>query len=79
MRRWIGGTCSGGISTPRSPRATITASESATMASRCSMAEGFSSFDITPARPATMPRISSTSSGRCTKDSAIQSAPSSSA
>ena len=58
MRRWIGGTCSGGISTPRSPRATITASESATMASRCSMAEGFSSFEITPARPATMPRIS---------------------
>ena len=58
MRRWIGGTCSGGISTPRSPRATITASESATMASRCSIAEGFSSFEITPARPPTMPRIS---------------------
>ena len=29
MRRWMVGTCSGGISTPRSPRATITASERA--------------------------------------------------
>ena len=59
MRRWIGGTCSAGISTPRSPRATMTASDSATMASRCSMADGFSSLAMTPARPATMPRISS--------------------
>ena len=34
MRFWIAGTCSAGISTPRSPRATITASVSATIASR---------------------------------------------
>ena len=34
MRFWIAGTCSAGISTPRSPRATITASASSTIASR---------------------------------------------
>src|SRR5664280_3084660 len=38
------GTFSGATSTPRSPRATITPSEASRMASRFSMACGFSSF-----------------------------------
>ena len=54
MRFWIAGTCSAGISTPRSPRATITASVSATIASRRSIAAGFSSLATMPARPWTI-------------------------
>ena len=77
MRFWIAGTCSGGISTPRSPRATITASVSSTMRSRLSIAVGFSSLATIPARPLTMPLISTTSSARWTKDNATQSTPSS--
>ena len=48
------------------------------MSSSRSIAEGFSSFAMIAARPPTSARTSSMSSGRCTKDSAIQSAPSSS-
>ena len=51
MRFCASGTSSGGSSTPRSPRATITASVSSTISSRFSSACGFSSFTITPARP----------------------------
>ena len=43
---WMMGTCSGGISTPRSPRATMTPSATSKISSRCSMACGFSSFAI---------------------------------
>ena len=42
MRFWIAGTRWTSISTPRSPRATITASVAATIASRCCTACGFS-------------------------------------
>ena len=79
MRFWMPGTRSAGNSTPRSPRATITASDNATISSRRSMAEGFSSLETMEARSPISARASDTSSGRCTKDSAIQSAPSSSA
>ena len=68
MRFCASGTSSGGSSTPRSPRATITASVSAMMASKFSSACGFSSFTMIQARPATSALASATSSGRCTKD-----------
>ena len=45
------GTDSSGISTPRSPRATINASESSMISSIRSIACGFSIFDIRPTRP----------------------------
>mmetsp|Transcript_21396 Transcript_21396/g.82962 ORF Transcript_21396/g.82962 Transcript_21396/m.82962 type:complete len:253 (-) Transcript_21396:321-1079(-) len=73
------GTRSAGNSTPRSPRATITASAHSAMASSCSIAEGFSSLATMAARLPINARASATSSGRCTNDSAIQSAPRSSA
>ena len=76
IRRWIVGTFSGAISTPRSPRATITASERATISSSRSTAAGFSSLATSETgRPASA-RTSSRSSGRCTNDSATQSTPS---
>src|SRR5581483_3232735 len=44
---WITGTFSGGISTPRSPRAIMTPSAASKIASRCSSACGFSSLAMT--------------------------------
>ena len=44
------GTCSSGISTPRSPRATMIPSKARTIASRLSTASGFSIFAITGTR-----------------------------
>ncbi len=73
------GTRSSGSSTPRSPRATISASEASRMLSSRSMACGFSIFDMMAARPRTRRLASCTSSARCTKDRAIQSIPVSSA
>ena len=78
-RFWIAGTCSAGSSTPRSPRATISASAWAMISSSRSTAEGFSSLAMMRARSPIRSRASMMSSGRCTKDSAIQSAPSASA
>ena len=79
IRFWTLGTSSGGISTPRSPRATITASASSMISSSRPSAAGFSSLTMIPAALPTSLRPSATSSGRCTKDSAIQSAPCASA
>ena len=73
------GTCSIGISTPRSPRAIMKASQSLMISSSRSTACGFSILAMTPARPWTILRTSMMSSGRCTKLSAIQSASFSSA
>ena len=64
------GTSSGGISTPRSPRATITASARSTILYRCLIADGFSSLAIRLARSPISSRASIRSSGRCTNDSA---------
>ena len=67
------GTCSSGISTPRSPRATIIPSKASTISSRRSTASGFSSFAITGRRMPTSSITlcaSFTSSGLRTKDSA---------
>src|SRR5712671_3653976 len=69
------GTSSGGISTPRSPRATISASERSMISPRRWIAAGFSSLTKSPAALPISLRPSATSSGRCTKDSATQSAP----
>ena len=77
IRRCAVGMVSGGISTPRSPRATMTASNAFTMESSASRAAGFSSFAITRHRPPTSARSSSASAARCTNESAIQSTPSS--
>ena len=44
---WIRGSCSGSISTPRSPRATMSASATEIMSSRFSTASGFSILAIT--------------------------------
>ena len=51
MRFCRPGTFSSGISTPRSPRATISASEISMISSRRAIACGFSIFDMTSARP----------------------------
>ena len=52
MRRFCSiGTSAAPISTPRSPRATMSASATATIASSCSIASGFSIFAITRWRP----------------------------
>ena len=75
MRFWMSGTSSGGHSTPRSPRATITASARSRMASICSTAWGFSIFTSTQARPAAISFASATSSGRWTKDRPMKSIP----
>ena len=76
MRFCSGGTASGGISTPRSPRATMMPSLCSMISSRCSMACGFSSLAMTAARPATSFFSSAMSWACCTKDSATQSTPS---
>ena len=73
IRFCSGGTSSGGISTPRSPRATITASASSRMSSSRSIAAGFSILASRFALPPISRRASATSSGRCTKERAIQS------
>ena len=73
------GTFSSGISTPRSPRATISASATSMISSSRCTACGFSILAITAARPRVIFLASAMSSGRCTKDSAIQSMPASSA
>src|SRR3569623_1833565 len=52
MRFCKPGTTSAGSSTPRSPRATMTASESSMISSRCSIAAGFSSLAMMRARRA---------------------------
>ena len=67
------GTASSGISTPRSPRATMTASASSMIPSRCCSACGFSILAMMPARPCTVLRASAMSSGRWMKESATQS------
>ena len=67
MRFWASGTSSGGSSTPRSPRATITASDRARMSSMLSRACGFSILVMIQARPAAISFASATSSPRCTK------------
>ena len=72
------GTSSSGSSTPRSPRATMTASKASTMASRLSIASGFSSLAITGTRRPTRSITSctsSTSAGERTNDSATRSTP----
>ena len=57
------GTASSGISTPRSPRATMIASDSSMIPSSCCSACGFSIFAMMPARPCTILRASAMSSG----------------
>ena len=47
IRFWTSGTAAGPISTPRSPRATMTASEALMIASSSSSASAFSIFAIT--------------------------------
>jgi hypothetical protein len=69
------GTTSGGISTPRSPRATMMPSTSSRISSSRSIACGFSILAMIAARPTTSLRASATSSGRWTKLSATQSKP----
>ena len=64
-RFWIAGTCSAGSSTPRSPRATISASAWAMISSSRSTAEGFSSLAMMRARSPIRSRASMMSSGRC--------------
>ena len=73
------GTVSIGNSTPKSPRATIRASDKSRMSGNDSSAFGFSILARMAARPPASLRSSATSSGRCTKDSATQSTPRSSA
>src|SRR5438105_8953110 len=80
IRFWTSGTRAGPISTPRSPRATITASDSERMSSSTSTASDFSIFAITWAcEPACSisARRSRTSAGERTKESATKSTPSS--
>ena len=73
------GTFSSGISTPRSPRATISASARSRMSSSRVTACGFSILAITAARPRVIFFASAMSSGRWMNDSATQSMPASSA
>ena len=81
--RWIArfctsGTRSSGISTPRSPRATISPSKASTTASMSSTASGFSSFAITGTRCPTRSMTAwtrSMSAGDRTKESATRSTP----
>ena len=67
MRFCASGTSSGGSSTPKSPRATMTASLRSRIASRLSSACGFSILVMIQARPAAISFASATSSARCTK------------
>ena len=76
MRFCSPGTFSSGISTPRSPRATIRASDISMISSSLAMACGFSILASTRARPRAIFLTSATSSARCTNDTAIQSTPS---
>ena len=69
------GTFSSGISTPRSPRATISASARSMISSSRFTACGFSIFAITAARPRVIFFASAMSSGRWMKESATQSMP----
>src|SRR5438094_47495 len=76
IRFWRSGTSSGPISTPRSPRATMTASASCRIASSASTASAFSIFAITFAvDPACLIRSlrSRTSAAERTKDRATKS------
>ena len=73
------GTFSSGISTPRSPRATISESARSMISSRRYTACGFSIFAITAARPRVIFFASAISSGRWMKESATQSMSASSA
>ena len=73
MRFCTPGTASSGISTPRSPRATITPSASSMIASSCCSACGFSILAMMPARFLTVLRASAMSSGRWMKERATQS------
>ena len=72
---WMPGTASSGISTPRSPRATISASDSSMISASRSTACGFSILASSAARPRAILRTSARSSGRWMKDSATQSTP----
>ena len=67
----ISGTSSNGSSTPRSPRATMIASEASRMPQRFLSAVSFSIFAISLVPRGTMPRSCSMSSGRRTNDSAM--------
>ena len=73
------GTFSSGISTPRSPRATMIASVTSMMSSSRVTAAGFSILAITAARPRQIFFASAMSSGRWMNDSPTQSMPASSA
>ena len=73
MRFWTSGTCETPISTPRSPRATMTASAASMIASRFTTASAFSIFaTIRAEEPAASIRLrsSATSSAVRTKESA---------
>ncbi len=78
MRFCRPGTFSSGISTPRSPRATMKASATSMISSSREIACGFSILASTSARPPATFLTSATSSARCTKETAIQSTPASS-
>ena len=72
--RWMTGTRSGGNSTPRSPRATMTPSDAATTDSRFSTASGVSIFAMTGVgcpHSWQISRTSRRSSARRTNDSAM--------
>ena len=75
---WIGGSSEIGISTPRSPRATMMPSTSERISANRCTAAGFSTLTMIAARSPMISRASLTSSGRCTKLSATQSTPRSS-
>ena len=70
------GTSSAGNSTPKSPRATMSASAACAISSSSRSACGFSIFAMMAARSPTKPRSSCTSAARCTNDKATQSTPS---
>ena len=72
---WMPGTFSSGSSTPRSPRATISASAASMISSSRVTACGFSILAMTAARPRVIFLASAMSSGRWMNDSAIQSMP----
>mmetsp|Transcript_5899 Transcript_5899/g.17789 ORF Transcript_5899/g.17789 Transcript_5899/m.17789 type:complete len:233 (+) Transcript_5899:597-1295(+) len=76
---WARKTFSGGISMPRSPRATMTASQASTMASKLSRPSWFSIFEMIlmfcpPASSRTL-RMKRTSSALWTKEAATKSTP----
>ena len=69
------GTCSGGNSTPKSPRATITPSTASIILCRSSSAAGFSILAIMPACLPMIVRAATMSVTRWTNDKATQSTP----